>query len=71
MKEQDIFDAIGNVDPEMVAAADLKPHARAIKRRKFAVWAACVSIFAVFLSLWLFLPFSGELEDLSKYSNSE
>ncbi len=71
MKEQDIFDAIGNVDPEMVAAADLKPHARAIKRRKFAVWAACISIFILSLNLWLFLPFSGELKDLSRYSDSE
>lgn len=71
MKEQDIFDAIGNVDPEMIAAADLKPHARAIKRRKFAVWAACISIFILSVNLWLFLPFSGELEDLSKYSDSE
>ncbi len=71
MKEQDIFDAIGNVDPEMVAAADLKPHAKALKRRKFAVWAACISIFILSLNLWLFLPYSGELQDLSRYADSE
>ena len=71
MKEQDIFDAIGGVDPEMVAAADLKPCVKAIRRKKFTVWAACISIFTVFLSLWLFLPFSGELEDLSKYADSD
>ena len=71
MKEQDIFDAIGHLDPETVAAADLKPYARALKRRRFAVFAACISIFTVFFSLWLFLPFSGELEDLSRYSDSE
>ncbi len=71
MKEQDIFDAIGNLNPEMVAAADLKPHARAIKRRKFAVWAACIAIFSVFFSIWLFTPFSFEYKDISKYSESE
>ena len=71
MKEQDLFNAIGNVDPDMIAAADLKPYVKAIKRRKFTVFAACVAIFTVLFSLWLFLPFSGELEDLSRYSDSE
>ncbi len=71
MKEQDIFDAIGNVYPEMVAAADLKPHAKALKRRKFAVLAACIAIFSVFFSIWLFTPFSSEYKDISKYSESE
>lgn len=71
MKNRDLFNAIGNVDPDMVAAADLKPYMKAIKRRRFTVFAACVAIFTVFFSLWLFLPFSGELEDLSRYSDSE
>ena len=71
MKNRDLFNAIGNVDPDMVAAADLKPYMKAIKRRKFTVFAACVAIFTVLFSLWLFLPFSGELEDLSRYSDSE
>ncbi|MBQ2716931.1 MAG: hypothetical protein IJF21_09035, partial [Clostridia bacterium] len=71
MKEQDIFDAIGNVDPDMVAAADLNPHAKALKRRKFTVWAACIAIFSVFFSIWLFTPFSFEYKDISKYSESE
>ncbi|MBO5970187.1 MAG: beta-propeller domain-containing protein [Clostridia bacterium] len=71
MKEQDIFNAIGNAPHDMVAAADLKPYVKAIKRRRFTVFAACVAIFTVFFSLWLFLPFSGELEDLSRYSDSE
>lgn len=71
MKNRDLFNAIGNVDPDMIAAADLKPYVKAIKRRKFTVFAACVAIFTVLFSLWLFLPFSGELEDLSRYSDSE
>ena len=71
MKNRDLFNAIGNVDPDMIAAADLKPYMKAIKRRKFTVFAACVAIFTVLFSLWLFLPFSGELEDLSRYSDSE
>ena len=71
MKNRDLFNAIGNVAPDMIAAADLKPYMKAIKRRRFTVFAACVAIFTVFFSLWLFLPFSGELEDLSRYSDSE
>jgi len=71
MKNRDLFNAIGNVDPDMIAAADLKPYVKAIKRRRFTVFAACVAIFTVLFSLWLFLPFSGELEDLSRYSDSD
>ncbi len=71
MKEQDIFNAIGSINPEMIAAADLKPHAKALKRRKFTVWAACIAIFSVFFSIWLFTPFSSEYKDISKYSESE
>lgn len=71
MKNRDLFNAIGNVDPDMIAAADLKPYMKAIKRRRFTVFAACVAIFTALFSLWLFLPFSGELEDLSRYSDSE
>ena len=71
MKNRDLFNAIGNVDPDMVAAADLKPYMKAIKRRKFTVWAACIAIFSVFFSIWLFTPFSFEYKDISKYSESE
>ena len=71
MKNRDLFNAIGNVDPDMVAAADLKPYMKAIKRRKFTVWAACIAIFSVFFSIWLFTPFSSEYKDISKYSDSE
>ncbi len=71
MKNKDIYREIGNVDEKYIREADPTAPRSGVKRRKLTVLAACISIFAVFLSLWLFLPFSGELEDLSKYSNSE
>ena len=71
MKKNDIYEEIGNISPDLIADADPTVPRKSRGRRKFAVMAACISIFAVFLSLWLFLPFSGELEDLSKYSDSE
>ncbi len=71
MKNKDIYREIGNVDEKYIREADPTAPRGGVKRRKFAIMAACISVFAVFLSFWLFLPFSGELEDLSKYSNSE
>lgn len=71
MKNKDIYREIGNVDEKYIREADPTAPRSGVKRRKLTVLAACISVFAVFLSLWLFLPFSGELEDLSKYSNSE
>lgn len=71
MKKNDIYEEIGNISPDLIAEADPTVPRKSLGRRKFAVMAACISIFAVLLSLWLFLPFSGELEDLSKYSDSE
>ena len=71
MKKNDIYEEIGNISPDLIVEADPTVPRKSRGRRKFAVMAACISIFAVFLSLWLFLPFSGELEDLSKYSDSE
>lgn len=71
MKNKDIYREIGNVDEKYIREADPTAPRPGVKRRKLTVLAACISVFAVFLSLWLFLPFSGELEDLSKYSNSE
>ena len=71
MKNKDIYREIGNVDEKYIREADPTAPRAGVKRRKMTILAACISVFAVFLSLWLFLPFSGELEDLSKYSNSE
>ena len=71
MKNKDIYREIGNVDEKYIREADPTAPRAGVKRRKLTIMAACISVFAVFLSLWLFLPFSGELEDLSKYSNSE
>ncbi len=71
MKNKDIYREIGNVDEKYIREADPTASREGVKRRKFTVIAACITVFAVFLSLWLFLPFSGELEDLSKYSDSE
>ncbi len=71
MKNKDIYREIGNVDEKYIREADPTVPRTGVKRRKLTVLAACISVFAVFLSFWLFLPFSGELEDLSKYSNSE
>ena len=71
MKKNDIYEEIGNISPDLIAEADPTAPRKVIRRRKIAVMAACISIFAIFLSLWLFMPFSGELEDLSKYSDSE
>ena len=71
MKNKDIYREIGNVDEKYIREADPTTPRASVKRRKMTILAACISVFAVFLSFWLFLPFSGELEDLSKYSNSE
>ncbi len=71
MKNKDIYREIGNVDEKYIREADPTAPRAGVKRRKMTILAACISVFAVFLSLWLFMPFSGELEDLSKYSNSE
>ena len=71
MKNKDIYREIGGVDEKYIREADPTAPRAGVKRRKLTIIAACISVFAVFLSLWLFLPFSGELEDLSKYSNSE
>ena len=71
MKNKDIYREIGGVDEKYIREADPTAPRAGVKRRKLTIMAACISAFAVFLSLWLFLPFSGELEDLSKYSNSE
>ncbi len=71
MKNKDLYREIGNVDEKYIREADPTAPRGGVKRRKLTILAACISVFAVFLSLWLFLPFSGELEDLSKYSNSE
>lgn len=71
MKNKDIYREIGNVDEKYIREADPTAPRVGVKRRKMTILAACITVFAVFMSLWLFLPFSGELEDLSKYSNSE
>ncbi|MBO5701891.1 MAG: beta-propeller domain-containing protein [Clostridia bacterium] len=71
MKNKDIFRELGGVDEKFILEADPTAARKSTWRKKLAVMAACISIFAVFLSLWLFMPFSGELEDLSKYSDSE
>ena len=71
MKNKDIYREIGGVDEKYIREADPTAPRAGVKRRKLTIIAACISVFAVFLSLWLFLPFSSELEDLSKYSNSE
>ena len=71
MKNKDIYREIGGVDEKYIRDADPTAPRAGVKRRKVTIMAACISVFAGFLSLWLFLPFSGELEDLSKYSNSE
>ncbi len=71
MKNKDIYREIGNVDEKYIRESDPTAPRGGLKRRKFTVLAACITVFAVFLSLWLFMPFSGELEDLSKYADSE
>ena len=71
MKNKDIYREIGNVDEKYIREADPTAPRASVKRRKMTILAACISVFAVFLSFWLFLPFSGELEDLSVYSDSE
>ena len=71
MKNKDIYREIGNVDEKYIREADPTAPCTSVKRRKMTILAACISVFAVFLSFWLFLPFSGELEDLSVYSDSE
>ncbi len=71
MKNKDIFREIGNVDEKYIREADPTAPRASVKRRKMTILAACISVFAVFLSFWLFLPFSGELEDLSDYADSE
>ena len=71
MKNKDIYREIGSVDEKYIREADPTAPRASMTRRKLTVLAACISVFAVFLSLWLFLPFSGELEDLSVYSDSE
>ena len=71
MKNKDIYREIGNVDEKYIREADPTAPCTSVKRRKMTILAACFSIFAVFLSFWLFLPFSGELEDLSGYADSE
>ena len=71
MKNKDIYREIGNVDEKYIREADPTAPRTSVKHRKITILAACISVFAVFLSLWLFLPFSGELEDLSQYANSE
>ena len=71
MKNKDIYREIGNVDEKYIREADPTAPRTSVKRRKMTILAACISVFAVFLSFWLFLPFSGELEDLSAYSDSE
>ncbi len=71
MKNKDIFRELGNVDEKYIRESDPTAPIKGRKSKKFAIIAACISIFAVLLSLWLFLPFSGEYEDLSRYSGSE
>ena len=71
MKNKDIYRELGEVDDRFIAESDPLAARKSKKRRKFTVVAACVSIFAVFMSLWLFLPFSSEYKDLSRYSDSE
>lgn len=71
MKNKDIYRELGEVDDRFITEADPMAVRKGRKRRKFAVIAACISIMLLGLNLWLFLPFSGELEDLSKYSDSE
>lgn len=74
MKNDDIYRELGNIDPDLIAEAD--PTATMVKkkrraRRTLAVIAACFSVLIISASLWLFVPYSGELEDLSRYSESE
>lgn len=71
MKNKDIYREFGNVDDKFITEADPTAVRKGKRRRKFAIIAACVSVLLLTLNLWLFLPFSGELEDLSKYSDSE
>lgn len=71
MKNKDIYRELGEVDDRFITESDPMAVRKGRKRRKFAIIAACISIMLLGLNLWLFLPFSSELEDLSKYSDSE
>ncbi|MBQ3229375.1 MAG: beta-propeller domain-containing protein [Clostridia bacterium] len=67
MKNRDLFNAIGNVDPDMIAAADLKISLAAKRKKRrlraFAVFAACFTLMIGATSLWLFMPYELELPE--------
>ena len=75
MKNNDIYEEIGNISPDLIAEADpLLPKVERKTKimRSFSIIAACFSLLIVSSCLWLFLPYSMEIpEEIEALKGSE
>lgn len=73
MKKKNIIQLMGYADDKYIAEADptitSKPKIR--KRTKLLLFAACFMTLMTAAGLVLFIPFNGNIPDVSEYSNSE
>ena len=72
-KKEKLLRELNEIDDQYLLEADPARHTRT-KRGGIYKWtalAACFCILTVTLSLWLFLPFRDEREDLDRYADSE
>lgn len=69
MKEKKMADVLNLADDKYVWEA--RPTPRRGRKRKLAVIAACLAVFVVSASLWLFVPYNTNPPDVSRYADSE
>ncbi len=72
-KKEKLLREMNGLDDKYVEEADPARGTAGKPRRiiKWSVIAACICLLTVSLSLWLFLPFRRETDDLSEYKDSE
>ena len=72
MKREKMLRALTDIDDEFIAEAC--PNKRKIKKnniKRIVALAACIGVLLTAVGLWMFIPFSRELPDVSEYKGSE
>lgn len=70
-KNEKMLHSMELIDEKYVAEADPTKVKRRLKHPKLLALAACFTLLLTGLNLWLFIPFSTRLPDISRYSDSE
>lgn len=70
-KNEKMLHSMELIDEKYIAEADPTKVKRRLRHPKLLAFAACFTLLLTGLNLWLFIPFSSRLPDISRYSDSE